>query len=145
MDCMNPDNPDNPDNVRTTQPLSGDIPTRTDGTNAFRHVRPSGVRAAGPSGPPGGIKFFEVNPESLSLRRSEESGDTARCAARTRAGPPCRSLALLNGKCRVHGGLSPGAPRGDANGRYVDGYWTREAMEERRFIRLLLRNSLGGA
>jgi hypothetical protein len=38
-------NPDNPDNTRTTDTLSGDIPTRTDRTSVFRHVRLSGVRS----------------------------------------------------------------------------------------------------
>jgi hypothetical protein len=38
--------PDNPDNTRTRLGLSGDILTRTDRTNAFRHVRLSGVRLA---------------------------------------------------------------------------------------------------
>lgn len=68
---------------------------------------------------------------------------TPRCAARTRGGSPCRCPAMSNGKCRIHGGLSPGAPRGMANGRYVDGYWTHEAVEERRFIRSLLKGALG--
>jgi hypothetical protein len=49
---------------------------------------------------------------------------------------------MPNGKCRIHGGLSPGAPRGAANGRFRDGYWTREAVEERRFIRSLLKDGL---
>jgi hypothetical protein len=46
---------------------------------------------------------------------------------------------MPNGKCRIHGGASPGAPRGAANGNYLDGYWTCEAVEERRFIRSLLK------
>jgi hypothetical protein len=31
-----------------------------------------------------------------------------RCGARTRAGSPCKRLALRNGRCRNHGGLSTG-------------------------------------
>jgi hypothetical protein len=50
--------------------------------------------------------------------------------------------AMPNGKCRIHGGLSPGAPRGAANGNYRDGYWTREAVEERKFIRSLIKGTL---
>ena len=50
---------------------------------------------------------------------------------------------MPNGKCRIHGGLSPGAPRGTANGNYHDGYWTREAVEERKFIRSLVKGTLG--
>ena len=55
-----------------------------------------------------------------------------------------RASALMpNGKCRIHGGLSPGAPRGKANGSYHDGYWTQEAVEERKFIRSLVKGTLG--
>ncbi|WP_283813887.1 HGGxSTG domain-containing protein [Bradyrhizobium sp. AUGA SZCCT0169] len=68
---------------------------------------------------------------------------TTHCEARTRAGAPCRAPAMSNGKCRLHGGLSPGPPCGAANGRYVDGYWTIEAIEERKFIRLLVKGTLG--
>jgi hypothetical protein len=46
---------------------------------------------------------------------------------------------MSNGKCRIHGGLSPGAPRGAANGNYRDGYWTHEAVQERKFIRSVLK------
>ena len=46
-----------------------------------------------------------------------------RCHTRTRSGRPCRSPAMANGRCRTHGGLSPGAPRGNRNalkhGRYA--------------------------
>ena len=76
--------------------------------------------------------------------RVAQMNDAPRCGARTRSGAPCRCPAMPNGKCRIHGGLSPGAPRGVANGRYTDGYWTHEAVEERRFIRLLLKGTLGG-
>ena len=75
-------------------------------------------------------------------QRLAQKNDTPRCGAKTRAGSPCHCPAMSNGKCRLHGGLSPGAPRGAANGRYRDGYWTREAEEERKFIRLLVRGIL---
>lgn len=76
--------------------------------------------------------------------RMAQMKDSPRCEAKTRGGAPCRCPAMPNGKCRIHGGLSPGAPRGAANGRYVHGDWTYEAVEERRFIRLLLKGTLGG-
>jgi hypothetical protein len=72
----------------------------------------------------------------------KQLNDTPRCGARTRSGRPCRCPAMRNGRCRIHGGLSPGAPRGSANGRFKDGYWTREAVEERKFIRSLLKAGL---
>ena len=77
-------------------------------------------------------------------RRAAPIIDTARCGAKTRAGGTCLRPAMPNGKCRIHGGLSPGAPRGAANGRFKDGYWTREAVEERKFIRSLVKGTLEG-
>lgn len=66
-----------------------------------------------------------------------------RCGARTRAGTPCECPAIRGrARCRLHGGKSPGAPRGSANGRFKDGHWTREAIAERRFIRSILKGSL---
>lgn len=40
----------------------------------------------------------------------------ARCGAHARrTGKPCRAPAMPNGRCRLHGGLSPGAPKGNRN------------------------------
>jgi hypothetical protein len=39
---------------------------------------------------------------------------------------------------RFHGGRSPGAPRGDQNGNFTDGYFTAEAIKERGWARSLL-------
>jgi hypothetical protein len=86
---------------------------------------------------------LEVNPMSRDVsQRVTQTNDTPRCGARTRAGEVCPCPAMRNGKCRIHGGLSPGAPRGTANGNYRDGYWTREAVEERKFIRSLVKDAL---
>jgi hypothetical protein len=38
-----------------------------------------------------------------------------RYGAQTRSGSRCRSPAMPNGRCRLHGGISPGAPRGNKN------------------------------
>ncbi len=84
---------------------------------------------------PGGGKIS--NQPSSSVRVAGETVSET-CGAKTRAGVPCLGPAMPNGRCRVHGGLSPGAPRGAANGNYRDGYWTREAVAERKFIRSLL-------
>jgi hypothetical protein len=62
-----------------------------------------------------------------------------RCGARTRAGTPCERPTLSGRtRCRLHGGMSPGAPRGPRNGNYRDGSWTLEALEERRWLRSLV-------
>jgi hypothetical protein len=37
------------------------------------------------------------------------------CGAKTRAGGRCKAPAMKNGRCRVHGGQSTGAPKGNAN------------------------------
>lgn len=38
-----------------------------------------------------------------------------RCGAKTRSGAPCASPAMPNGRCRMHGGPSTGAPLGNDN------------------------------
>ena len=55
-----------------------------------------------------------------------------RCGAKTRAGSPCQQPAMTNGRCRLHGGKSPGAPRGERNGNYRHGLRTKEAIADRR-------------
>lgn len=37
------------------------------------------------------------------------------CGAKTRAGGICQNVAMKNGKCRLHGGKSTGAPKGNQN------------------------------
>ncbi|WP_433908771.1 hypothetical protein [Sphingomonas yabuuchiae] len=40
--------------------------------------------------------------------------------------------------CRMHGGMSPGAPKGSAHGRWRNGAWTLEARKLRADARQLL-------
>jgi hypothetical protein len=47
---------------------------------------------------------------------------------------------MPNGRCRIHGGKSPGAPRGERNGRWRGGFYTPEARAERRRLRDLIRH-----
>ena len=58
------------------------------------------------------------------------------------SGSPCQSGAMPNGKCRMHGGASPGAPKGERNGNYKHGHFTQEAVEFRRYIRALIAQML---
>ncbi len=63
-----------------------------------------------------------------------------RCGAHARTtGKPCRCPAMANGRCKLHGGKSPGAPRGAKNGNFRHGQRTKEALERRREVRELLR------
>ena len=57
---------------------------------------------------------------------------------RSHAGVPS-SVSRICIVCRLHGGLSPGAPRGSRNGNYRRGDWTTEAIEERRWLRSLVQ------
>jgi hypothetical protein len=63
-----------------------------------------------------------------------------RCGARTRSGSGCRSAAMPNGRCRMHGGMSPGAPKGNKN-TFKHGHYTAEAIASRREIAKLLRDA----
>jgi hypothetical protein len=65
-----------------------------------------------------------------------------RCGAKTRSGKPCMSPAVHGKKrCRMHGGApGSGAPRDNQNA-LKHGLYTREAIEERRQLRALMRQS----
>ena len=52
------------------------------------------------------------------------------CGAKTRTGAPCKSRAMNNGRCRMHGG----------NGAYKHGYYTNEAIAERRQMSAFIRD-----
>ena len=62
-----------------------------------------------------------------------------RCGARTRAGGTCQCPAIRGRRrCRIHGGLSPGAPCGEKNGNFKEGFFTCEAVSERKWVRDLI-------
>jgi hypothetical protein len=72
-----------------------------------------------------------------------------RCGARSqRTGKPCRAAAMLNGRCKVHGGKSTGprTPEGLERSRRANwkhAHFSREAKAERSRLRaaiLVLRN-----
>ena len=65
-----------------------------------------------------------------------------RCGAKTRSGKPCMSPAVSGKKrCRMHGGApGSGAPQGNKNA-LKSGLFTREAIEERRALRHLIRSA----
>jgi hypothetical protein len=65
-----------------------------------------------------------------------------RCGARTRAGSPCRCPAMKGKRrCRIHGGASPGAPTGKANGNYRTGMHTTKIKRLRAHFAGLVRQS----
>jgi hypothetical protein len=89
----------------------------------------------------GGSRIFSSNPMDQDLEtRLKNLRQAPRCGARTRAGTACQRPAIRGRKrCRLHGGLSPGAPRGRKNGNFRNGNWTAEAIEERRWLRSLVQ------
>jgi hypothetical protein len=48
---------------------------------------------------------------------------------------------MKNGRWRMRGGTNPGAPKGEANGNYRHGLYTCEAVEMRRAIWMLRRET----
>jgi uncharacterized protein YjcR len=65
-----------------------------------------------------------------------------RCGARTRSGSRCQSSAMPNGRCRLHGGLSPGAPKGNRNA-LKHGRYSAKAIASRREVAALVRAMKG--
>jgi hypothetical protein len=83
-------------------------------------------------------RFFgelaNLDPRLRNLRQAP------RCGART-GGTLCQRPAIRGRKrCRLHGGLSPSAPRGPKNGNFRNGDWTAEAIEERKWLRSLVQS-----
>src|SRR3546814_14508631 len=81
---------------------------------------------------------FNPMPDKEKARTQFSTGP--RCQARTRSGQSCRSVAVKGKRvCRMHGGLSPGAPKGERNGAYRHGHETKEAIALRKRVIRLLR------
>jgi hypothetical protein len=70
-------------------------------------------------------------------RRLANMAAAPRCGARTRTGHPCRQAAVRGrARCRMHGGaMGSGGPRGDRNGNFKHGLWTRESVAARSAVR----------
>ena len=60
-----------------------------------------------------------------------------RCGARTWRGSPCQRAAMVNSRCRMHGGTNPGAPRGNRNA-FKHSRYTAEAIASRREVAALI-------
>ena len=63
--------------------------------------------------------------------------DAARCGAKTRREPPAKVL-RCPGRCRMHGGKSPGAPKGNRN-PWKHGHYSAESVKLRRYVQVLAR------
>lgn len=66
--------------------------------------------------------------------------------ARTNNHRPCRQPAMLNGRCRLHGGKSTGAKTeaGKLRRKLVNithGFYTAESIAERKIMREMIREA----
>jgi hypothetical protein len=108
------------------------------------HVHPGGQAVVGTVETPGGGDRANqrINPMQSKLPMHL----SRRCGARSRRGSQCQSPAMPNGRCRMHGGKSPGAPKRNKNA-LKHGRYTAEAIANRREIGTLLRamKALAGA
>ena len=80
------------------------------------------------------------DPRSGPLRNGNPRGNpnlAPRCGAKTRAGCACRSPAMPNGRCRMHGGTSTGprTPAGLAKARAAPAKHGGYNAEHREFFR----------
>ncbi len=84
------------------------------------------------------------------LKNCNPPGDFAnapRCGAKNRRGTPCQCPAMLNGRCRLHGGLSTGprTPEGLARSRVANwkhGKYSAERKAVRRGINKMIREGI---
>ncbi len=76
------------------------------------------------------------------MKRDYSFQKAVRCSATSkRTGKPCQAPAVKGWTvCRFHG-TGGGAPKGARNGNYKSGLYTKEAVEERRRLSELLRQS----
>jgi hypothetical protein len=90
----------------------------------------------------GGNEKLTNNPMNQSRVMAQLTNLRAahRCGAKTRAGGACQCPAIRNRRrCRLHGGRNSGAPKGRGNGNYKHGTFTAEAVEERQWLRSVVR------
>jgi hypothetical protein len=100
------------------------------------HVHPGGQAVVGVVEAPGGGDRAKSEEQPMQSKLPMHLGP--RCGARTRSGNPCQSPAMPNGRCRLHGGPSPGAPAGNRNA-FRHGRYSAKAIANRREVAALIR------
>ncbi len=100
------------------------------------------VPNAGDRGPGRAVREATSAIERRPSPQHRSHAGSPRCGARTRRGTPCAGPAVDGRKrCRMHGGAKgSGAPKGNANA-LKHGLFTREALEETRALRTLMRDA----
>lgn len=77
-------------------------------------------------------------PDECECRWLVDQGTSSKCEAKTRQGTRCSSPSMENGRCRMHGGKSTGAPKGNRNA-WKHGRYSKETLEARRLVQVLTR------
>jgi hypothetical protein len=56
-----------------------------------------------------------------------------RCGAKSKRNnhAPCKAPAMKNGRCYMHGGTNPGAPRGKKHGCFINGKFSKAVKESK--------------
>jgi hypothetical protein len=100
------------------------------------HVHAGGQAVVGMVETPGGgiHKKTEDQPHAKQITHAPQSS----MWGQTRSGSPCRSPAMPNGRCRMHGGKSPGAPKNNKNA-IKHGHFSAAATARRQQVANLLR------
>src|SRR6185369_16680650 len=83
---------------------------------------------------------MEKKPRINPMQRRLAMLESRRCGAKTRKGGLCRSPAMPNGRCRMHGGKSTGAPKGNKNA-WKHGHYGATAKAERGLLKQLLTDA----
>src|SRR5215469_3660052 len=93
------------------------------------------------------ISDSEARHQSDRLNKYRALGEPRqgrRCGAKTRSGRPCRTPAMTNGRCRMHGGTSTGPRTAEGlqrskHARWKHGFYSAAAKAERRAFRDALK------
>ena len=81
------------------------------------------------------------NPRDNPMQNALPMHRSPRCLAYARrTGNPCQAPAMPNGRCRMHGGKSTGAPRGNKNA-WKHGAYSATAKAERLLARQLIADA----
>ena len=97
-----------------------------------------------------GVKLSSTPQARIMRERLKLANASPRCGAKRRDGEPCRGAAMVNGRCRMHGGRSTGPRPAEGKARiaaaaFRHGYYTAEAKRERAEARAAYRGSASDA
>lgn len=84
----------------------------------------------------------------MTKKNSEVPHDSSICGAKARSNQnqPCRRTPMSNGRCHLHGGKSTGAKTEEGKlhqkmASWKHGMRSKEALEEHRYVRELIKKS----